>query len=303
LHVLSILLNYFGAQTSFCANHIVHFLTMNEELKKNEQKMEQTQRQNTKMRHPKELFDLTGRIAVVTGASSGLGRQAATVLAAAGAQVIGVARRTEQLEEWKESIGSDKAATLRFDLGNRKDFPLLAEQLVQPFGRSPDILVNAAGINTREMADDITDEGWDTTMNLNLAAPFFLSQCLVPSMRERKWGRIVNFASLQSTRAFPGGLAYGTTKAGIAQMTRAMAEAWSRDGITANAIGPGFFPTELTSAVFSDGDRAARNAAQTCIGRNGEMHDLDGPLLFLCSEASSYVTGQVLMVDGGYTAK
>ena len=120
---------------------------------------------------------------------------------------------------------------------------------------------------------------------------------------ERGWGRIVNFASLQSTRAFPGGIAYGTTKAGIVQMTRAMAEAWSPHGITANAIGPGFFPTELTAAVFSDPERAARNATQTCIGRNGRVEDLDGPLLFLCSEASSYVTGQLLMVDGGFTAK
>jgi gluconate 5-dehydrogenase len=113
----------------------------------------------------------------------------------------------------------------------------------------------------------------------------------------------VNFASLQTTRAFPGGIAYGATKAGIGQLTRAMAEAWSRDGITANAIGPGFFPTELTAAVFDDPERAARNAAQTCAGRNGRMEDMDGPLLFLCSEASSYVTGQVLMVDGGFTAK
>ena len=122
-------------------------------------------------------------------------------------------------------------------------------------------------------------------------------------MKEKGWGRIVNFASLQTTRAFPGGIAYGATKAGIGQLTRAMAEAWSRYGITANAIGPGFFPTELTQAVFGDADRAARNAAQTCMGRNGRLEDIDGPMIFLCSEASSYVTGQVLMVDGGFTAK
>jgi len=244
------------------------------------------------MRHPKELFDLTGRIAVVTGASSGLGRRAATVLAAAGAHVIGVARRP--LDEWKD-VGHDQ---VRWDLSNRDTIALLAQQLMDP-----DILVNAAGINTRQMASDITQDGWDTTMNINLAAPFFLAQLLVPAMKERKWGRIVNFASLQSTRAFPGGLAYGTSKAGVAHMTRAMAEAWSKDGIMTNAIGPGFFPTELTSVVFGDVDRAARNAAQTCVGRNGILEDLDGPLLFLCSEASNYVTGQVLMVDGGFTAK
>jgi gluconate 5-dehydrogenase len=113
----------------------------------------------------------------------------------------------------------------------------------------------------------------------------------------------VNFASLQSYRAFPAGLSYGASKGGIAQMTRAMAQAWSQYGITANAIGPGFFRTELTAAVFADPERAARNAAQTCIGRNGEVSDMDGPMLFLCSDASAYVTGQILMVDGGFTAK
>jgi gluconate 5-dehydrogenase len=122
-------------------------------------------------------------------------------------------------------------------------------------------------------------------------------------MKAKGWGRIVNFASLQTTRAFPGGVSYGASKAGIAQLTRAMAEAWSGFGINTNAIGPGFFPTELTGPVFADAERSARNAAQTCIGRNGDLSDIDGPLLFLCSQASAYVTGQVLMVDGGYTAK
>ena len=111
------------------------------------------------------------------------------------------------------------------------------------------------------------------------------------------------FASLQSFRAFPGGLAYGVSKGGVAQMTRAMAEAWSCDGINSNAIAPGFFRTELTAPVFADPNRAARNAEQTCIGRNGEPEDIDGTVLFLASNASAYVTGQVLMVDGGFTAK
>ncbi len=158
-------------------------------------------------------------------------------------------------------------------------------------------------MNTREPADDVTEQGWDQTLALNLSAPFFLSQALVPAMKAKGWGRIVNFASLQTTRAFHGGIAYGATKAGIGQLTRAMAEAWSPHGITANAIGPGFFPTELTQAVFEDTDLAERNAKQTCIGRNGTLEDMDGPILFLCSDASSYVTGQVLMVDGGFTAK
>ena len=253
------------------------------------------------MADPNTLFDLSGRVACVTGASSGLGQQAASALAAAGAQVIGVARRAEALSDWAERIGP-KAATLSADLSERSQIKEVAAQIAAPFG-APDIVVHAAGINTRETADNVTDEGWDITLNLNLAAPFFLSQALVSGMKAKGWGRIVNFASLQTTRAFHGGVSYGASKAGIAQLTRAMAEAWSGFGINTNAIGPGFFPTELTGPVFADAERSARNAAQTCIGRNGDLSDIDGPLLFLCSQASAYVTGQVLMVDGGYTAK
>ena len=252
--------------------------------------------------HPSQLFDLTGRIACVTGASSGLGQHAASLLARAGARVVGVARRAEALEAWRDDLGPDRAAAIAADLSDRDALGDVARAIAAPFG-APDIVVHAAGLNTRQPADEVTQEGWDATLAINLTAPFFLSQALVPAMRDRGWGRIVNFASLQSSRAFPGGIAYGTTKGGVTQLTRAMAEAWSPHGITANAIGPGFFPTELTQAVFSDPDRAARNAAQTCLGRNGTLADLDGPLLFLCSEASSYVTGQLLMVDGGFTAK
>lgn len=253
------------------------------------------------MADPRALFDLTGRVACVTGASSGLGRRAADALLAAGAQVVGVARRADELANWQADAG-DAAAFVAADLADRDGIAALADKIAAPFG-SPDIVVHAAGINTREAASDVTPAGWDVTLALNLSAPFFLCQALVPAMQAKGWGRIVHFASLQTTRAFPSGIAYGTTKAGIAQMTRAMAESWSKDGITANAIGPGFFPTELTKAVFDDPERAARNAAQTCVGRNGRMEDIDGPLLFLCSDASGFVTGQVLMVDGGYTAK
>jgi len=253
------------------------------------------------MADPRALFDLTGRVACVTGASSGLGRRAAMALAGAGACVVGVARRPEALDSLAQDIG-DTAATVVADVATRDAIPALADAIAAPFG-SPDIIVHAAGINTRQTADDVTPDGWDQTMALNLSAPFFLTQALVPAMKAKGWGRIVNFASLQTTRAFPGGIAYGATKAGIAQLTRAMAEAWSAHGITANAIGPGFFPTELTEAVFSDPERADRNAAQTCMQRNGRLEDMDGPMLFLCSDASGYVTGQTLMVDGGFTAK
>lgn len=257
------------------------------------------------MDDPRALFDLTGRVACVTGASSGLGRRSAIALARAGARVVGVARRADALQTLKDEIGAQAdvvADIVVGDVAKRDNIQALADRISAPFG-PPDILVHAAGINTRQPADDVTTEGWDQTLALNLSAPFFLSRALVPAMKAKGWGRIVNFASLQTTRAFPGGIAYGTTKAGIAQMTRAMAEAWSGHGITANAIGPGFFPTELTEAVFSDPERAKRNAAQTCTNRNGRLEDIDGPMLFLCSDASGYVTGQTLMVDGGFTAK
>ncbi|KIN78291.1 SDR family NAD(P)-dependent oxidoreductase [Sulfitobacter mediterraneus] len=253
------------------------------------------------MADPRALFDLTGKVACITGASSGLGRRAAIALSLAGAKVVCVARRKAALQSLSAELG-DCAAHVAKDIADRGDLGNLCSAISEPFG-APDILVHAAGVNTREPADEVTYEGWDQTLALNLSAPFFLSQAFVPAMKAKGWGRIVNFASLQTTRAFPGGIAYGTSKAGISQLTRAMAEAWSSYGITANAIGPGFFPTELTQAVFSDDARACRNAAQTCIGRNGRLEDMDGPLLFLCSDASSYVTGQILMVDGGFTAK
>ncbi|WP_108882814.1 SDR family oxidoreductase [Anderseniella sp. Alg231-50] len=247
------------------------------------------------------LFDISGKTACVTGASAGLGRRSADVLLAAGVRVVGVARRGDTLSEWAEDHPG-QAGFVEADLADRSCLKKVVETVSDVFG-PPDILINAAGINTREAADGVTSENWNVTLDLNLAAPFFLAQGFVPAMKRNGFGRIMNFASLQSFRAFPGGLAYGTSKGGVSQMTRAMAEAWSSFGITANALAPGFFRTELTAPVFDDPDRAARNAAQTCIGRNGEPEDIDGSILFFCSPASSYITGQVLSVDGGYTAK
>src|SRR3546814_764783 len=167
----------------------------------------------------------------------------------------------------------------------------------------PIFLVNAAGVNLREPPEAITPESWNRTLALNLTIPFFLARACLAGLRAKGEGRIINIASLQSARAFPGGMAYGASKGGVAQLTRAMAEAWSRDGITANAIAPGFFPTELTAAVFADDVRAAALAAQTASGRNGRLEDLDGTTVFLASAASAYVTGQIIYVDGGFTAK
>ena len=248
-----------------------------------------------------DIFDVTGKIAVVTGASAGLGKAVASTLADAGAKVLGVARRADELERWSRQTEGE-TAFLSADLSAPSSVSDLAKRAEAVFGAA-DILVNAAGVNTRQHANTVSLEGWQQTLDLNLSVPFFLAQAMVPAMKAKGWGRIINFASLQSERAFPSGISYGASKAGVAQLTRAMAEAWSGDGINANALAPGFFPTELTAPVFNDPERAARNAAQTCIGRNGTMDDIVGPLLFLASSASDYVTGQVLYVDGGFTAK
>lgn len=251
-----------------------------------------------------ERFRLDGRVAAVTGASSGIGRAIALSLADAGARVVVAARREAQLADTVAAVEArgGTAAACACTLGDAESDRAAAARLREPFG-APDILVNAAGVNLRQHADDVTPEGWAQTLSINLSTPFFLAQALVPEMRRRGWGRIINLASLQSARAFPNGIAYGASKGGVAQLTRAMAEAWSRDGIACNAIAPGFFPTELTQAVFDDPETAARNARQTAVGRNGELDDLAGTAVYLAAPASDYVTGQVIYVDGGFTAK
>ena len=249
-------------------------------------------------------FSLTGKVALVTGGTSGIGRRQALALAQAGAAVVLLGRREAQLHEAVadiEAVGG-RAAALPADLSDRGLLGGIAERAAQPFG-SIDILINAAGVNFRQAVDEITFESWDKTLNLNLAVPFFLARELVSAMKKGGWGRIINIASLQSSRAFPNGLAYGASKGGVSQLTRAMTEAWSRDGITCNAIAPGFFPTELTAPVYENPELLDRLAAQTAIGRNGVLPDLDGLTVFLASPASDYVTGQVIYIDGGFTAK
>ena len=241
------------------------------------------------------LFGVEGRVAVVTGASSGIGAHLARALADHGARVVAVARRREAIETLGDGVHAHAA-----DLAAVTGWEALAADLSAPFG-PPSLVLHAAGVNLRQPPDGITDEGWNLTLDLNLKVPFFLSRALLPGLMGG--GRIVNFASLQSSRAFPNSIPYGASKGGVAQLTRAMAEAWGPLGVNANALAPGFFPTELTGPVFSDPARAAANAAQTCLGRNGALDDLTGPALFLCSDASRYVTGQVIHVDGGFTAK
>jgi gluconate 5-dehydrogenase len=250
------------------------------------------------------LFDLAGRVALVTGGNSGIGKAIAFALAGAGAKVVLVARRRDQLDRAVGEFAREglHAAALVSDLADRAALRECAAQAPAAFG-PPDILVNAAGVNIRKPFPDLTEDDWDATMALNLAAPFFLSQRLAPAMRDRGWGRIVNIASLQSVRAFGNSGPYGASKGGVMQLTRATAEYWSRCGVTCNAIAPGFFSTPLTAPVFGDPQRVAALAAQTMIGRNGELPDLYGTAVFLASDASAYVTGQTIFVDGGFSAK
>lgn len=245
------------------------------------------------------MFSLVGKTALVTGGGSGLGKAIAHALSDAGAKIVLVGRRDGLL---KEALGRREGAKLPVDL-MQDDALDNVEMFCSKLDLMPDIIVNAAGINPRKSADEISPEIWQSTLHLNLSVPFLLAQRLVPHMKARGWGRIINIASLQSLRAFPNGIAYGASKGGIVQLTRAMAEAWSAEGINANAIAPGFFPTELTAAIFADPERRAVNAAATAIGRNGEMGDIAGPAVFFACDASRYVTGQVLYVDGGYSAK
>ena len=249
------------------------------------------------------LFDLSGRVALVTGASSGIGREIAHALAEAGADVVLVARRETELAATQRALESEgrRAAVVAADLARRDQLRAAAASAASPFG-APDILVNAAGVNFRKPMLDVTDADWDATMAINLDAPFFLSQALAPAMIAKGWGRIINIASLQSQRAFPGCAPYGASKGGIAQLTRAQAEAWSRYGVNTNAIAPGFFPTALTAAVVSDPVRWEKMAASTFVGRNGELQDLRGTAVFLASRASDYITGQTIFVDGGFSA-
>jgi NAD(P)-dependent dehydrogenase (short-subunit alcohol dehydrogenase family) len=251
-----------------------------------------------------QLFSLAGHRAIVTGASSGLGREMAKALANAGAAIVLVARRATALEELASEIVSSggQAECFAADLSDENGLPQVGKALASRWPDA-DILVNAAGVNLRQPFQEVTPESWRTQIALHLSAPFFLSQALAPQMAVKGYGRIINLASLQSWRAFANSAPYGAGKGGIVQLTRAIAQAWSSKGVTCNAIGPGFFPTELTAPVFDQPELAQQHANRTAIGRNGQLTDLHGLTVFLAAPASGYITGQTIMLDGGYTAQ
>jgi gluconate 5-dehydrogenase len=185
------------------------------------------------------------------------------------------------------------------DLADRAALERGAQTAADPYGE-PDILVNAAAINLRPPLPALTTTDWDTTIEVNLTAPFLLGQRFGPGMAERGYGRIINLASQQSIRAFGNSGAYGASKAGILGLTRSQAEAWSPHGVCANAVAPGFVRTPMTEAAFAANADAL--AARTLIGRNGRADDFAGIAVFLASPASEYITGQLICVDGGFSA-
>ncbi|KOT92412.1 dehydrogenase [Streptomyces rimosus subsp. pseudoverticillatus] len=246
------------------------------------------------------LFSLDGLVAVVTGGSSGIGRAITGALTHAGASVVIVARREAELAATVDELTADggRAAWVSADLGTREAARAAAEEAAGIFGE-PDILVNCAGVNLRPPMSELDDAVWDTTMAVNLEAPFVLGQRFGPGMAERGFGRIIHVTSQQAHRAFVRSGAYGVSKGALESLARSQAEAWSPYGVTCNTLVPGFVPTPLNTRLSSDPEQVAALAARTMVGRNGLAGDFAGAAVFLASRASAYVTGQSLFVDGG----
>jgi gluconate 5-dehydrogenase len=250
-----------------------------------------------------ELFSLSGRVAVVTGGSSGIGLGIALALGRAGAKVVIVARTPANLAEsvTRLTTAGCAAVAVSADLADRAEVARAADEAEAAFG-PPDILVNCAGVNIRPPLGQLTPEQWDQLMAVNLTAPFLLGQRYGPQMAARGWGRIINITSLQADRAFANSGGYGVTKGGLASLTRSQSEAWAASGVCVNALCPGFVMTPLNARMSSDPAVVAALAARTMVGRNGLADDFAGPAVFLASSASAYVTGQVIRVDGGFSA-
>ncbi|MFD7960546.1 SDR family NAD(P)-dependent oxidoreductase [Streptomyces zaomyceticus] len=248
------------------------------------------------------LFSLEGRTALVTGGSSGIGRAITGALARAGARVVIVARKEAELVATAGELTADgcEAAWVSADLSTRDGIKAGAEEAAAVFGE-PDILVNSAGINLRPPFGELDDDVWDTTMTVNLEAPFLLGRRFGPGMAERGFGRIIHITSQQAHRAFVQSGAYGVSKGALESLARSQAEAWSPYGVTANTLVPGFVMTPLNQRLSSDPEKVAALAARTMTGRNGLAEDFAGAAVFLASTSSAYVTGQSLFVDGGFS--
>jgi gluconate 5-dehydrogenase len=245
-------------------------------------------------------FDLSGRVALVTGASRGLGRRFALALARAGADVILTARRLSSLEEPQKEIEAlgRRAAALELEVTDYDSIRRMAASAAGAFDRI-DILVNNAGCNVRRRALEVTWEDWNRVLDTNLRGAFFVSQAIVPRMIQRQYGRIINIGSLTCVFGYAGITPYCASRGGIKQMTMSLADEWGSEGITVNCLAPGWFKTDQTAPLYENKEWVAYLCDRLPLKRPGRTEELDGLLLFLASEASSYVTGQTIIVDGG----
>jgi NAD(P)-dependent dehydrogenase (short-subunit alcohol dehydrogenase family) len=249
-------------------------------------------------------FDLTGRVALVTGGNKGLGRAMARGLAEAGADVF-IASRNEA--ELKSSLDYVLAGTGRkggyavCDVSVREELPKLAATATAQMGRI-DILINNAGMNFPQAIDAITDEAWDRVVEVNLTSVMGLTRAVVPQMKERKWGRVIHISSIMGQVSKEKRNVYSATKSALMGLARASALDLGPFGVTVNCLAPGPFMTDMPMSILSDAEKKAF-ADRTALGRWGDPTELVGPMLMLASDAGSYVTGTTLFVDGGYVAR
>lgn len=248
-----------------------------------------------------DLFDLSGQVAFVSGASRGLGEHFAEVLAKSGCDLVVTSRKKQSLQlvqDRVEGIGR-KCVAVEMDVSDFDSIDAAVDEAKKTFPRIQ-ILVNNAGCNRRKPALEVTPDDWDTVLDTNLRGSFFLAQAVVKkSMMEHGYGRIINIGSVTSVHGYAGLAPYGASRGGIRQMTMSLADDWGPSGITVNTLAPGWFKTEQNKVLYEDEGWVEYLSEHIPLLRPGRMEDLDGPLVFLASESSRYVTGQLLLVDGG----